>query len=276
MWTNADRKKYEDDGRRYPTDLTDAEWNVIESLFKDYRTYTADLREVLNACFYLIKTGCQWRYLPKEFGPWQTVRTWYDRFRKDGVWDEMNSLLARLARELMGYAPEPSTGLVDSQSVASGPQAGERGVDGNKKIKGIKRHVLTCSFGFVLAVIVTAANVHDAAAVGALLQAASDLGWSIKRIKVDGVYIGQRANEAARNHNVDFEVTMKPANRVGKAFVPLPLRWRVEATLGTLTNRYRRLTRNLEASFKAAQDVVKIANIRRILRIFNRFDVATF
>ena len=84
MWTDKDREKYKADGRRYPSDLTDAEWNVIKPLFQDYFTFTADLREMVNACFYLEHTGCPWRSLPISFGAWQTVRTWYDRFRACG------------------------------------------------------------------------------------------------------------------------------------------------------------------------------------------------
>src|SRR5690242_21867283 len=85
MWTAEDREKYKDDGRRYPSDLTDVEWATMEPLSADYLTYTADIREMVNACFYLEHTGCQWRSLPKDFGPWQTVRTWHDRFRADGI-----------------------------------------------------------------------------------------------------------------------------------------------------------------------------------------------
>jgi putative transposase len=133
MWSDADRGTYNDDDVRYQSDLTDAEWSAIEPLFDHYDPYTADLREVLNAIFYLEKTGCQWRYIPKEFGPWQTIRTWYDRFRQEGVWEEINALLVPIVREKAGRNPQPSTGLIDSQSVTSGPQAGERGVDGNKK-----------------------------------------------------------------------------------------------------------------------------------------------
>ena len=86
MWTDKDREKYKSDGRRYPSDLTDTEWSIIEPLFRGYFTFTANMREVVNACFYLEHTGCQWRALPCDFGPHQTVRTWYDRFRADGVW----------------------------------------------------------------------------------------------------------------------------------------------------------------------------------------------
>jgi putative transposase len=182
MWTDKDREKYKDDGRRYPSDLTDAEWDIIKPLFMGYFTFTADMREVVNACFYLEHTGCQWRALPTNFGPHQTVRTWYDRFRTEGVWAQAAADLTRRVREAHGHGAEPTTGILDSQSVVSGPQQGERGFDGNKKIKGIKRHVLSCSLGFVLAVVVTPAS--DTKAAELVLDRAVENGFTIERAKV--------------------------------------------------------------------------------------------
>jgi putative transposase len=196
---------------------------------------------MVNACLYLQKTGCQWRYLPTDFGPWETVRSWHDRFRADGIWADVGGLLTRAVRQRRGHAAEPATAIVDSQSVTSGPQRGERGIDGNKRVKGIKRHALTCSLGFLLAVLVTAANVHDTAAAEPLLDRAADNGWAPQRVKVDGIYIGPRMAAAAEQHKLDVQVSTK---EVGvKGFQPLPLRWRIESTFGTHTNRYRRLTR---------------------------------
>src|SRR6185369_9488424 len=137
MWTAEHRERYKDDGRRYPSDLTDAEWETIAPHFAVYQTLTADRREMVNACLYLHKTGCGWRYLPQDFGPWETVRTWHDRFHDDGIWSEIGGVLTRAVRQQQGHAAEPSTAILDSQSVVSGPQKGERGVDGNKNIKGI-------------------------------------------------------------------------------------------------------------------------------------------
>ena len=122
MWTDKAREQYKDDGRRYPSDLTDAEWQTIEPVLRGYTTLTADLREMVNACLYLEKAGCPWRFLPKEFGPWQTVRTWHDRFRGDGIWSDIAALLTRAVRAKQGRAPEPTTAILDSQSVVSGPQ----------------------------------------------------------------------------------------------------------------------------------------------------------
>src|SRR3954467_8579626 len=154
MWTVEDRERYKDDGRRYPSDLTDAEWELVRSLFETPPTLTKDIRAMVDACLYLGAVvhrcpylgsgGCRWRSLPKAFGPWQPVRGYWDRFRRDGVWADVAALLTPAARARLGKAPAPSTGIVDSRSVTSGPQKGERGVDGNKKVRGIKRHLLTC------------------------------------------------------------------------------------------------------------------------------------
>jgi putative transposase len=268
MWTAEHRERYKDDGRRYPSDLTDTEWETIAPFFAVYRTLTVDLREMVNACLYLHKTGCGWRYLPIDFGPWETVRTWHDRFKADGLWADVAALLMRAVRQGRGRDPEPSTVILDSQSVKSGPQAGERGVDGNKMVKGIKRHVLTCSLGFVLAVMVTAANVHDTAAAGPLLDKAADAGWLPKRVNVDGIYTGERMEAAAGRHDLAVQVSSKPAHVAG--FTPLPLRWRIEATFGTHTNGYRRLTRNLEQDAAAAENAVEIANFHRVLKAYAR------
>ena len=268
MWTDKDREKYKADDRRYPSDLTDAEWEVIKPLFRDYFTFTADLREMVNACFYLEHTGCPWRSLPTNFGAWQTVRTWYDRFRIDGVWADAAAQLTRRVREAHGHRAEPATAILDSQSVVSGPQQGERGFDGNKKIKGVKRHVLTCSLGFVLAILVTAANVHDTRAAELLLDRAVENGFVLDRVKVDGIYVGSAVQAAAHRHNVDFQVSTRESKSGG--FAPLPLRWRIEATFGTMTNRYRRLTRNLEQHAKSAEDAFELANFRQVLRVYAR------
>lgn len=200
----------------------------------------------------------------------------HDRFRADGIWTDIAGLPTRAVRARQGRAPEPTTAIpakpiglrLDSQSVPSGPQAGPRGTDGNKKVRGIKRHVLTCSLGFVLAVLVTAANRHDTQPVAALLALAAQDGWSVERVKVDGIYVGPRMAQAATDHDVDVQVTARERDETG--FRPLPLRWRIEATFGTLSNRWHRLTRNPEQSPAAAEDAVTIANCHRLLRAYHR------
>jgi putative transposase len=268
MWTDADRETYRDRGNRYPSDLTDAQWGTVAPVLSGYDPLTADLREMVNACLYLEKTGCPWRYLPTDFGPWETVRTWHDRFRADGIWAEVAALLTRAVRQRRGRPAEPKTAILDSQSVVSGPQAGVRGTDGKKKVRGIKRHVLTCSRGFVLAALVTAANVHDTQAAGWVFDRAAQAGWAPERVKVDGIYTGARMDEAAARHGLDVQVSTREPEE--KGFRPLPLRWRIEATFGTLSTRDRRLTRHWEHSPAAAEDAISIANCHRLLRAYHR------
>ena len=141
-------------------------------------------------------------------------------------------------------------------------------VHGNKKIKGVKRHVLTCSLGFVLAVLITAANVHDTKAAEFLLDRAVENGFRLDRVKVDGIYIGSTIEAVSGRHKVEFQVSSRETGT--KGFAPLPLRWRIEATFGTMTNRYRRLTRNLEQHAKSAEDAFEVANFRRVLRLCPR------
>lgn len=270
MWTVEDRERYKGDDRRYPSDLTDAEWELVRSLFEAYATLTKDIRAMVDGCLYLAAEGCRWRSLPKDFGPWQTVRGYWDRFHRDGVWAEAATVLTPAARARLGKSPAPSTGIVDAQSVACGPQKGERGVDGNKKVRGIKRHLLTCSFGLVLAVFVSAANLHDTHGLEPLLARAAEAGWDLRRVKVDAIYTGATVRAAGERHGIDVQVSVRdPAAR---SFAPLPVRWRIEATFGTLTNRYRRLTRNLEQSGEAAENVIEMANLRRVLRVLTRFE----
>jgi putative transposase len=102
MWTAQDRERYKDDGRRYPSDLADAEWALIWPLVETYPTLTKDLREMVNGCLYLAAEGCRWRSLPKEFGPWQTVRGYWDRVRRDGLWADAAALLTPAARARRG------------------------------------------------------------------------------------------------------------------------------------------------------------------------------
>jgi putative transposase len=268
MWTGQDRERCQDDGRRYPSDLSETEWALIRPLVETYPTLTRDLREMVNGCLYLAAEGCRWRALPNEFGPWQTVRGYWDRFHRDGIGADAAALLTPAARARLGKNAKPSTGIVDAQRVVSGPQKGTRGVDGNKKIRGIKRHVLTCSFGFVLAVLVSAANLHDTHGLAPLLARAAEAGWNLEQVKVDGIHTGPTVRAAAERHGVDVQVSLRDPAAGG--FVPLPVRWRIEATFGTLANRYRRLTRNLEQSQDAAENLVELANLRRVLRVLNR------
>src|SRR3954465_12079418 len=241
MWTVEDRERYKDDGRRYPSDLTDAEWELVRSLFETYPTLTRDIRAMVDGCLYLGAEGCRRRSLPKDFGPWQTVRGYWDRFRRDGVWADVAALLTPAARARLGKAPAPSTGIVDSQSVTPGPQKGERGVDGNKKVRGIKRHLLTCSFGFVLAVLVSAANLHDTHGLEPLLERAAEAGWDLRRGEGDAIPAGPAGRAAGRGRR-DPRRPGGPgggraARRRGPGLAPRPRRPGLRAAAGPVADR---------------------------------------
>lgn len=151
---------------RYETDLTDEQWELVEPFVRQKPGPGAkrevSTREVVNAIFYLVRTACQWRMLPKDFPPRSTVNYYFTKWRNDGTWITLNASLVAQDRERQERNPEPSLGVIDSQSVKSSDIREEQGVDGHKKVKGRKRQLFTDSQGHLLTAIVHAANVPDA------------------------------------------------------------------------------------------------------------------
>jgi putative transposase len=268
MWTQADREIHHETRKRYPSDLTDGEWALTVPFFATCRPLSTTIRAIVEACLYLVAEGCRWRALPKDFPPWQTVRWWWDRFRREGVWDRATRAPTPAARTAAGRDAEPRTGLVDSQSVRCGPQKGDRGWDGGKKINGRKRHVLTCSAGFLLVAMVTAASMHDKHGPDPLLARAHAAGWRLRRLTGDGSYAGEDVAGDAARHGAILTVAARPRERRG--FVPIPLRWRVEQAFGILTTRSRRLVRDWEQLPEVSETMMLVANLRRLIRAVAR------
>ena len=255
--------------RRYETDLTDEQFAILGPLLpRPKRTGRppADLREVANAILYLVRTGCQWRMLPKDFPPWSTVHTWYRRWRKDGTWERVNEALRQQVRRQAGRDPSPRSSAVDSQSVKTAGQGGERGYDAGKKVSGRKRHLWVDSTGLLLAVLVTAADVHDGRAAGDLLGCGRR--WDeLPRLEV--VYADSQYRAECLREDV-FElapsrlhVVSRPADAEG--WVRLPQRWVVERTFAWL-GRSRRLAKDCERAPESSTAMIQVSMIHMMLR----------
>lgn len=150
----------------YPSDLSDKEWEIIEPYFPDLKTNRGrkrvhSYREILNAIFYLLRSGCAWRMLPHEFPPWKTVYHYFRLWRIYGIWERINTVLRIELRILSGREPEPSAAILDSQSIKTTETPGVRGYDAGKKVKGRKRHILVDTTGLLLMVVVHTADIQD-------------------------------------------------------------------------------------------------------------------
>ena len=181
--------------KTYPTDLTDRQWDCIRSLIPAAkpggRPRSLDMREVLNAMLYIVVGGCQWRMLPKDYPKWQSVYSYFARWRDDGTWQRIHDTLRAEVRRQAGRHKHPTAGCLDSQSVKTSCVAAEHGFDNGKKVSGRKRHVLVDTMGLLLAVVVTTASVSDPAGARLLFRRMGGACKNLRKVWVDGTYRGK-------------------------------------------------------------------------------------
>jgi putative transposase len=264
MWTPTTRKQHNRDRLRFPSDLTEQEWEILAPLmpapFRVGRSRKWAWREVLDAMFFILRGGSPWRMLPECFPPRQTVYRWFCQWRDSGLFETINHHLLMLDRERVGRAASPSAAIIDSQSVKTTEAGGPRGYDAGKKVNGRKRHALVDTDGRALVLHVHLASVQDRDGAIPLLKASTSLFPFIERVFADSAYAADRVAEATR---VAIEIVRKRPDQVG--FAVLPRRWVVERFFAWI-NRNRRLAKDFEATIKSATAFLYAASVLLLTR----------
>lgn len=259
---------------QYASDLTDRQWQVIRQLLPQRSRRgrkPIDRRRIVNAILYVVRTGCQWRMLPKDFPNWSTVYGIFWKWRNEGVWQRIHDKLREKVRTAAGKKSTPTAAIVDSQSIRTAEGGEERGYDAGKKITGRKRHIAVDTLGMILAVVVHGAAVQDQCGAEWVMD---KLGEQFRRLKVifgDSAYGRSGFPDWVREtFGWIVQTVLRPVHV--KGFVVLPKRWIVERTFAWLA-RYRRHSKDYEKTASSSEAITYIAMIslmsRRLARTEN-------
>ncbi|MEO1765225.1 MAG: IS5 family transposase [Cyanobacteria bacterium J06629_18] len=261
----------------YPTDISDIEWDLIKPMIpaerkgKRGKKREVDMREIVNAIFYILRAGCSWRMMPHDLPPWQTVYSYFRRWERKGIWQKIHSVLRSQLRIQEGRDVEPSAGIIDSQTVKTTEKGGVKGYDAGKKINGRKRHILVDTMGLILVVVVHAASIQDRDGAKLVLDKLRYLFPRLYLIWADGGYAGKLIGWARYFIGCAIEIVKRSDDT---SFKVLPRRWVVERTFAWL-GRYRRLSKDYEYLSQTSETMIYAAMthlmLGRLARRKNRF-----